>query len=339
MKGLNSAQFEKSIRRNRIFLIVSLVFLFATIFLIVLGVKNQNKEIPNPVSMKDLKFNSETKDDVYAYIDVNTEPYLFAAYENDGVEDDAKFYFVMDANNNLYVVYMESDDYKKLNVKNIKENPIKIVGLTKEIQSDVKELAISSYNEEMGEIYLTDENFKDYVGLIYLDMVTDGSDLSIYYIAGGVSFLFFLGFFTTYLTGYLKNKKIFGKYSKEELERISSEIYQIEETNPYSKMKLYLLNDYIVDTSNNIVILRYTDILWAYPYEYRYNGLLVNKNIKVINNKNKIYEIANTKFLDKNKDLTLQEILNKLAEKDLDIILGYNKENKKKFKEKLKNQK
>lgn len=339
MKGLNSIQFEKSIKKNRIFLIVSLILVVVMVILFVLGVENQNKELPNPISMNDLKINSETEEDIYAYIDINTEPYLFAVYETDGIENDAKFYFVMDSNNKLYILYMRNDDYKKLNVSTIKENPIRVVGLTKKIQADIKNLAITSYNEEMGEIYLTDKNFKDYVGLNYLDMVTNVNDSSNYYIASGVLFLFFLGFLITYLTGYFKMTVIFRKYSKEELGKISLEIYQMEETNPYSKMKLYFLNDYIVDISNNIVILRYTDILWAYPYEYRYNGLLINKNIKIIDNKNKMHEIANTKFLDKNKDLILQEILKKLHDKDADIILGYNKENKKKFKKKLKNQK
>ena len=95
--------------------------------------------------------------------------------------------------------------------------------------------------------------------------------------------------------------------------------------------------DYLVDMTNNIVILNYLDILWAYPYEQRYNGMLINKCLKIVDKNNKRYEIASTKLLDKNKDEILQEILEALQEKNKDIILGFNKENKNIVKEKFKN--
>ena len=214
----------------------------------------------------------------------------------------------------------------------------KKIDLTKKIETDIKELAIDAYNEEMGSEYLNKENFKEYVGLIYLDLEEDINDSTLYYIGAFISFLVFLVLIIIYLTVYLKNRKTFKKYSKEELEKIGMEMYQVKENNPYQKMNFYLLKDYVVDTSNGIIVLKYEDIIWAYPYEYRYNGLVVNKNIKVYDKENKVYDIANTKYFDKNKEEILQEILKKLKEKNEGIILGFNKENKKIVKEKVKKQ-
>lgn len=339
MKNLNSIQLESSIKKNKKVLIVSLLFLIVTLTLIFFGIKNEHKKLPKAINMSDLVDNLENKENIYAYIDVNTKPYLFAVYETDGIEDDNKFYLVMDSNNYLYIVYMTSSNFQKLNIDSINENFIRVKGLTKKIDNEIKELAILSYNEEMGSEYLTKENFKDYVGLTYLDLEASLNDSSLYYIGSFFSFLVFLILIIIYLTIYLKTKRTLKKYSKEELNKISMELYGLKENNVYSKMSFYLLKDYIVDTSNGIIILKYKDIIWAYPYEYRYNDLIVNKSIKVYVKNNKVYDIANTKYFDKNKDEILEEILKKLKEKNSEIILGFNKENKKIVKEKLKKQK
>lgn len=338
MKNLNSNQLENAIKKSQKFLIISLVFLLITGILIFLGIRNNEKKLPTPVSMNELITDSKNEEDVYAYVDVNRKPYLFAVYTEDGKEEDAKFYFAMDSNDYLYVLYMSTADFNRLNVDSIKETPIRVTGLTKHIAPDIKELAIETYNEEMEEEYLTNDNFSEYVGLIYLDMKTNPNDSSLYYIGAFISGLIFLIFIITYLSIWLKNRKVFKNFTSGELEKINLEILELGE-NPYAKMKLYLLKDYIVDVSNGIIILKYSDVLWAYPYEYRYNGLLVNKNIKLVNLNNKVYDISNTKFLDKNKDQIIEEILVKLKEKNEEIVVGYTKENRKIVKEKIKNKK
>lgn len=339
MKSLNSNEFQKSLGKSKKKLIISLVFLGILIIFIVLGINYENKKLPKAVDMKDFIVNNETEEDVYAYVDVNTKPYLFAAYEVDGKKEDNKYYLVMDSNKYLFILYMSSDNYNKLNNDSISNNPIRVNGLTKKIKKEIKDLAISAYNDEMKNEYLTDENFKEYVGLVYLDMESKVYDASLYYIIAFFSFFLFLIYILIYLKAYLKNKKVFKNYSKEELETIGMEIYKLKENNPYQKMNFYILDNYIVDMSNGIIILKYKDIIWAHIYEYRYNGLVINKNIKVYDIKNKVYDIANTKYLDKNKEQTLEEIIIKLKEQNSEILMGFNKENGKKYKEIIKKNK
>lgn len=335
MKNLNSEVFNKNKKRNNILLIIGLILLAITILLIYLGIKYENQKLPEEISMNELISKGREDEKIYSYIDVNIRPYLFAVYETDGVEENAKFYFVMDKDNYLYIVYMNDKKYDELNKESIKDNSIKINGLTKKIPNDIKDLAIESYNKLMEDTYLTKENFKEYVGLIYLDTVTSVYDSSIYYVGSFLTGFFFILIIIIYIVIVIKSKKTLNNISEEELAKIDAEINNIN-NELYSKMKIYLLKDYIVDLGNSIVILKYEDLLWAYPFEQRYNGLLINKCIKLVDKKNKKYDVASSKILDKNKDEILQEILKEIKEKNQDVLLGFNTENRKKVKEKLK---
>ena len=338
MINLNSELFYKNKKRNKTLLLVGLVFLVITILLIYFGIKYENQDLPKEISMNEIIADGKDDENVYSYINVNIKPYLFAVYETDGVEENSKFYFVMDKDNYLYIVYMNEKKYEELNIDDIKENPIKVNGITKKIPNDIKDLAIKSYNELMEDTYLTSDNFKEYVGLIYLDTVQPVYDSSLYYIGAFLSGFFFLIIIITYIVIILKNKKTLKNITYEELAKIDAEISGMNESE-YSNLKIYLLKEYLVDLGNNIIILKYSDILWAYPYEQRYNRWLINKCIKIVDKNNKRYDVASSKIYNKDKDMILQEILQKFKEKNSEIILGYNNENRKLVKEKIKEMK
>ena len=335
MKNLNSEAFEKNIKRNHNLLIVGIILLLLTIALVYFGIQNEKKPLPTPVSLREYINNGGNSEDVYSYIDVSIKPYLFAVYEKNGIEESNKYYLTMDKENYLYVIYMNNNKFEELNVDSINENPIRTLGITKKIPSDIKKLVIESYNDLMEEEYLTFDNFKEYVGLVYLDTLSPVNDSSFYYLGAILSGIFTFLLITIYTTIIVKNKKTLKSISHEELEKIAAEIYQ-DKNIPYEKMKFYLLKDNLVDLESNIVILKYSDILWAYPFEQRYNGLLINKCIKIVDINNKMYSVANTKLLDKNKDNILEEILSKLKEKNPEIVLGFTKEKKNQVKEKVK---
>ena len=335
MKYLNAEAFKKSDKKNQTLLIVGLLLLIITIILVYFGIKNSSKPLPEPENLGSLIENKNYTEDKYSYLDVAIKPYLFAVYETDGKEEDAKYYLAMDKENHLYILYMKDDKYKELNIDGIEVNPIRVYGITKKIPYDIKDLAISSYNELMKNEYLTNDNFKDYVGLIYLDTKSEVNDSSIYYLGAFLTGFFFVIMIITYIVIIIKNKKTLKNITNEEIAKIDSEISQMS-SSEYNDMKFYLLKDYLVDLSNNIVILKYSDIIWAYPFEQRYNGLLVNKCIKIVDRNNKVYNVSNTKVLNKNKDEIIEDILRKLKEKNADIILGFTSDNRKLVKQIIK---
>lgn len=309
-------------KKNKSILFLSFVFIICFFIILYNGVKYENKSLPMAVGMHDLITNFETVENVYSYIDVNTSPFLFATYETNGDLDNEQFYFVMDSSNSLYIVRMSLDDYENLNVKDINNNSIRIYGLTKKVDESMIKIAIETYNDELKEEYLTRENFSKYVGLIYLDMTEKIYDATLYYIGATICLILFIMFFSIFLLNYFKSKNIIKKYSKEELYKINLEIMMLK-NNSYSKMNLYLLNDYLVDASNSLVIINYDDITCIKIYEKKCNGLTINKNLKVMDKNNKVYSICNTKYLDNNKNFVLEEVIEKICLKNLNIKAGY----------------
>ena len=338
MKELKYQNIEDNLKKSNKIIIISIPFLVLTILFIYFGLEKDKQELPTPVEMRTLIREQSNEEKKYAYIDVNMKPYLFAFYENKGIEEAKKFYLVMDSNKNLYIVYMGLKNYQNLNVDNIKDNPIRITGITKRIDGNLKKMAIDSYNEELDEQYLSNENFEEYIGALYLDLEDTYHYSLSYYLCALFSGLIFLMLIIIYLSNIIKAKKNFKKIPQEKLKKIEIELQELH-NNKYDELELYFLKEYLVSLQNNIVILNYQDIIFAYPYEKRYNGLLVNKNIKVLDKNNKIYDIANTKPLDKNEDEIIQNILSDLSQKNDKIIVGYNKENKKLAKEMLKKNK
>ena len=206
------------------------------------------------------------------------------------------------------------------------------------IPNDIKKLAIEEYNKVIGEKRLTEENFEDFVGTVLLDMELSPYNLDYLYIIAALLFGLFIPMITIYLVRALKTRKILKKYSMADLIKIDNEVKNLKNT-PYDKMRLYLTSDYVVDSSNNIIIISYEDIVWAYKYEYRYSGVTVNKNIKVLTKDNKYYTICNTNLIKNDKEEVLNEVLKKIEKQNSKILIGLSPENEKKAKEKIKNQK
>ena len=98
----------------------------------------------------------------------------------------------MDKDNYLYIVYMSNESFKKLDKETIITEPIRINGLTKEINLDIKNLAIDIYNDLMKNEYLNKNNFNNYVGMYYLDIESSYYDASLYYTLSGVFLVLFM---------------------------------------------------------------------------------------------------------------------------------------------------
>ncbi len=335
MKKVNSQELKKAMRYNFPFLITALVFLIITVIFIYIGYQEKYNVEKNIIPMSELAGDVKKLENKNAYIDVAIPPFLFATYQKDGRESDEKFYLVMDKEDLLYIVYMTDKEYQKLSEKNLQSKPIRIVGVTEKISSQIQELAISAYNKELGEEYLSLENFDSFVGPVMLNTSYIIDNSLLYYIIGIISFGMFSIFLSLWLSSYFKNRKVLKNYSKEDLERIGMQISGMG-NNPYKDMKLYFIKEHIVDLSQNLIILKYEDIIWAYPSESRCNGLIVKKYIKVIDKTNHVFDIANTKYIKKDKEKIIDDVLKKLKHKNEKIIIGYSKEIKKAIKAKIK---
>ena len=340
---------EVSIKRNRLFLYVGLLFLIVASIVFYEGYRYESQKYPTPINFYDLKSEKENKKAVnnYSYIDINTIPTLFAVYETNGQEENQKFYFVMDNESNLYILYMNDTTFQKLNNKNIETTPVRVYGITKKIKSDVKKTAISTYNEIMKDEYLSDDNFEKYVGSIYLDLNQKYYDAINYYLISFFLLLFFVILISIYFKNLLNNKKMLKKYKKE-LVRINKEISDVlisesgksnkgdKSNNKLNASKkvfknLYLTRNYIVRLGSKLLVVKYKEVEAAYPYESYQSGILVGRGISLVTS-TKIYNVGRRKFFvfDKSDNQCVNIILEELKEKNKKIIIGYDEKNAKK---------
>ena len=100
----------------------------------------------------------------------------------------------------------------------------------------------------------------------------------------------------------------------------------------YKNARLYLTRNYLISYQNGLEIFDYNDIIWVYPHEYRYNGVVTQKSIFVVSRNSKAHKLATLSTSKKNRVL-FDELYNTLINKMPDILKGYTKENIKAAKE------
>lgn len=324
-------EFEKKIKKGKGYLIAAVIFLVLAGAFDLMMYFSYKSDMKNTVNLADVK-----EEGKYASVDVAAMTDYFATNDYSGV--DHKTYFVYD-NRYMYIVDLNEESRERLEeIYNYSYNQdenavapatVKLKGMTKEIPSDLKQIAIEAYNEIFGEDYLNTINFSTYFGTVYLDTYEDPmSDylailiFSVPFIIIGLTFLF------TYFRITNNTKKSKEKYA-DKWDKIMSEI---DDAIYYKNARLYLTRNYLISYQNGLEIFDYKDIVWIYPHEYRYNGAVTQKSIFVVSKDSKAHKLATLSTSKKNRVL-FDELYNTLMNKIPDALKGYTKENIKAAKE------
>ena len=323
---------EKKIKRGMIIGIALIVVSFGLFYFGNRAMKKADNNIKDMNSI--IESSDSKKDGLETYLNIKKDLYRFAVYDD---TSDA-YYFVTDGDY-IYIVYMSVDKYKEISNDDSDSEYVKVKGVTSTTTKDVKEIAVDSYNEifelsDGEEITMAD--FNNYFGSVYLDMTNDTSD------AGGMEFLLGIIVFFTGLVCFLTNdrvrrgyKKSLKKYTDSDIEAIDNEMDD-KESFYYDKSKLYLTPHYIINFSGKFSIIKYSDILWVYPYAHRTNGIKDTQSIIVKDKFGKNYVVANLSIITKAKKEEFNEIMNTIISKNDKMLVGYNSENAKKYKEIIK---
>lgn len=332
---MNQEIFEKEINKKTnliigsIFIAIGIFMIFFTYYLF----QNDEKKIR---SLHEVIL--EDKKEEYAYLNVEMMTEEFAVLDNQNA------YFIWD-DKYAYIVVLKKEDRESLNAifeysyDESKEKPesVRIKGYTKEIPSDLKRIAIECYNEIFEEQILTQSNFSDYLGLIYLD--TNNTPMNQY----GIAFFVIAGILIltgsiisiTYFTNKKKTKKYLEKYAGQ-LETIK---FALDNPDNFylKKQKAVLTKDYLVTFQGGLQIIDYKDIIWYYPYEQRVNGAITNRSLYIITSDFTKHVIGNFAVYGKDKE-NFTNLYAKISEYCPTSLEGYTKENQKLIKEKKANQ-
>lgn len=330
MREVKSDQIKQRVKKSKTNLIIWLVVALCGAAIFALSL-NMDK-IRKGSDFHELLATGEKKENQYVTMEVTAEPYVFAYYPGD---NSGKFYFLWD-DQYIYVAFLNEKEFNRLNTEDIKENHLKVSGITKEIPSDIKKLALEAYNENVEKDQkLTSSQFNEYFGVLYLDQTESDPATVLCLIVGMIGWMAgFIGFLSQLIV-VLKWKSNMKKISDEDWEAINKELDE-EEAFYYKNAKLSLTNHYIVDFARGIKVFKYSDILWMYKYEYRYNGVNTQLSIILYTEDKKRHVIAALPGYTKKSKEVNREIMESIMDKNKKMLVGYTKENRQKMKEEYK---
>lgn len=274
---------------------------------------------------------SETaEENEYVSLSITEDPLLFAEYDSNS--HDSKYYFLWNGSY-MYVGYLDYDTYQEILKDGFQNGNYTIYGKTKKLSDDVINIAIDAYNDTYGEKFLTQNNYMNYFGYFYIDASSPLHDTAFQMLAGTIFIALAIVCYVLYFMRRGQTKKMIVSKSKTEWNKILNEIEQ-ESTKYYKNFKLYLTDTYVIDISRSLQVFKYEDIGWMYQYELRQYGVLSQRNIVIATKKNKKkYIIANTDGIRKRSKKDVTEIMEWIASKNPDMLVGFTKENKEKAKE------
>jgi len=321
-------------KRSKITSIIGIAMIIISLVFFYLSSVQDEKDNENTKYLNDIIGNSDNKTGLKSYLNISWLSDKFA------VRDDMTdaFYYAYDGNY-YYIVFLSEKKAKELLNMDLKSSPTKIEGITSSIPNDVKEIVIDDYNSALkdiplgeGEERLTKENFYKFFGSVYLDQTQSTSTTSnIYLVVGILTFL--TGFITT-IVGLISSISISSrlrKISDVDVQMLEKEMSS-SESFYYDKAKVYLTPNYIIMVDGRLLYYKYSDILWMYSYEHRYNGMRTVKAIKILTKDAKTSMFANLPLVTKTQKEIYDEIWNTIASKNPNIKLGYSSENVKYFK-------
>ena len=268
---------------------------------------------------------NDPKENKFVEASVNLQPIVFAHYPTD---NSGKFYFMWD-DKYIYIAFLSEKALKEYDVEDIAENPKVLKGITKKIPSDIKKLALKSYNEFVDEDkQISSADFETYFGTLYIDE-TEVDPLQV-----GLMLVGIIGWFVGFVMvlalviGYFRLKKQIKKMDDNVWEEINKELEE-EESFYYKNAKLALTKHYIVDFSIGLKVIKYSDILWMYRYELRQNGIKSQMSIMLyLNSDKKRHVIAALPGYTKKSKEVNREIMDAIMNKNKKMLVGYTKENR-----------
>lgn len=325
MKEFENKTIEKTYQKIQMVLYVGLFILFIGVILFGYSIYKADSVTKTP--MYELIANNQ-EENLYGYIDIDSEPYEFAYYE----DDPNHVYFVTDENR-IYIAQMSSETYEK--IKNA-TYPIRVEGSTVFADDSLKEVAIESYNEimEEEEYMLSLEDFDSVFGSIYLNLET--TPLTTNDIILVVGFMLGIIGLIVVIVGVFQKvryKKQLKKLSLEEKIKIQKELQDEKKSFYYEKAQVYLTENYILNLAHVFEAIPYKDVLWIYPYELRYYGFKTAQSIYLITKDGKKHIIASMSVVTKSSKEAMEEIYQTILKKNPKILNGFTKENRQKIKE------
>lgn len=275
--------------------------------------------------------NNEEEEGKFVYIKIADVPYIVATETIDQYKNE--YYVVYDENDYMYIVQLKNSTYKTIcdeHEKNPDNFSYLIMGRLANIPYDLEEIIIDEFNESSEDINLNRFNYNQYFGTTYLNENTLTSSevaIGISELCRIVAIIVAVIYLTVIVKGLINIKKSFKYVDKEELKNELSQTDVIK----YTKAKIFLLDNYFVSMDVGMIANKYTDIAWVYishnaktKWGATYYSVTNKSNMIVCLKDGWKYTTATVTIKEKE---VYSEIIEELAKKNPEIMIGYTFEN------------
>lgn len=241
------------------------------------------------------------------------------------------FYIVSDGEKE-YVIDILNYNYQEM-ISDIEEQGYyDMYGVTCIPTEQFKNYVVNAYNEQNPDNQIKLGDYNDKFGVLFISQnrniysYVKLSSLALFIC--GIFEILLVSIFLGFLINTLKTRK---KLTSEEMKEMREQTNK-ESAIIYNKNNIILTDSYIIDLTKGMIAIKYSDIIWAYPYDY--NRLNFIKELTIYakeNNKINKYKIGTTKKIGKNIELGFANIYKKIAERSQNALLGNTSENKNEF--------
>lgn len=312
--------------RNKclITIIVGVLFIVLTCMFIGLSIKQDDSDNDNIKYLNDIIENTNEEAGQKTYLNVEKITSAFAVYDD---KTDA-YYYAFDGQY-YYILYLKESKYLELSGMDLSDNPYRLEGIARNIPDDVKNIAIEDWNSDLAddEEPLTDLNFYKYFGNVYLDQTAVYSETaSMYNVLAFFTGIIGLVVSIIGIVNFAKFSSNVKRFDGNEIDSIESEMAD-SESFFYKGIKLYLTRNYIIMLNGQFKVYKYSDVLWMYPFEQRYNGVRTNRAIKIFTKDGKTSMLCSIGVVTKAQKAIYDEVWNTIIDKNPNIVLGYTSEN------------
>ena len=324
MENENKKELMKVFKKNKTAIKTAFICIGVAIFCLCLGIIIDSRPLPEAKELAEVgEENIYSKAKIYALTD------YFATY---GVDNDIeeKYYFAL-GDDVIYILDLSDEQYNELESKvNDEENTdgIDVYGMSEEVSIDLQKYAVDSLNE----LYETDEilysNYNDFFTPYSINAKkspNDTSDIFITFfcvtgIAGIVSIIVYL---ISIAVAKSKIKKVAKKY---DIAQVSLELSSQDKVE-FKETKTIFLQSYLISYSNPFDIIKYTDMIWAYPHENKVNGIKSTTQIYLVTKDNKLHVISSCSAFGKKNKEAFVNTYNELLGRRKNMLAGYTREN------------
>lgn len=309
--------------RNKTIKRYFIAFFLLSILGFSLSVIIENRKYPDSIDLKEVSGENEYVECTVAAI---TE--CIADYSNGG--DAIDEYYLATDGSCVYILNLSRAQYNLLcnELQDESGEDAVIYGLSTNIESDLKQIAIDIYNKVYENNEITLEDFNDYFIPYVINAKYNPNSSAIILKDFGYLFGFLTIIFGIYCIFIIvKSRKNIGKFSREySLDDLITQLSSSSKIE-YKKSKIIFLKDYIISYSSVIYIINYKDIVWIYPYDFRVYGIVTTKKIVIVTKDKKQYFIGNTSAFGKINKEQYEKCINEIIKRRPNVLVGYTPEN------------